>query len=176
MRTRFRPAPTFECAVGLHRLVAFLLLHCSRSSATCVSSYRHHGTRSLYYSPLSWVVFRHPMKNASNGSTETRRGGVVGSRGIDRRWSEQIRAAPQMYSHSCSHHRRSATSESGTSLTWTRIRSLRRRPFPRRKRRRVGGASVPTGCHVDLYRLIYMTTQHRGTDVSPVRSRSPSHL
>ena len=28
---------------------------------------------------------------------ETRRGGVVGSRGIDRRRSEQIRAAPQMY-------------------------------------------------------------------------------
>ena len=33
----------------------------------------------------------------------------------------------------------------------TRIRSLRRRPFPRRKRRRVGGASVPFHWPTDLH-------------------------
>ena len=99
----------------LHRLVAFLLLHCSRSSATCVSSYRHHGTRSLT-TAFELGVFRHPMKNASNGARRhfwkrdeavllVREGSIVVGAS---RYEPRLRCIINM----CSHHRRSGTSES----------------------------------------------------------------
>lgn len=42
----------------LHRLVAFLLLHCSRSSATCVRAIKEH---------VVWSLIEPSWKNASNG-------------------------------------------------------------------------------------------------------------
>ena len=98
---------------------------------------------------------------------ETRRGGVVGSRVIDRRRSEQIRAAPQMYSHSCSHHRRSGTSETFFErYIFIQLVSARSGDYP-------SLAANVGELEAHLYRLIFMTTQQHSTDASPVRNRSP---
>jgi hypothetical protein len=61
----------------LHRLVAFLLLHCSRSSATCVSSYRHHGTRGACKRVCKRVAMEYCIWKRDEAVLLVREGSIV---------------------------------------------------------------------------------------------------